>query len=185
MMGQQLSGTSGLAAIGYDWETEQKRLADEARKQQKLQARGQEEAEQAGFAQQIARGQSPGAPPPGGAPGGDPAAAGGGGGEMSGPEAAQQGGMPVTKYIESMGQNAMITPSDIESAAEMLSQELLGLPEGIKDSQLRELKLANPVLHSMVKEKMQDIREAAKLQGGAAVMQQQGMGGAGGVPPVQ
>jgi hypothetical protein len=185
MMGQQLSGTSGLAAIGYDWETEQQRLADEARKQQELQARGQEEAEQAGFAQQIAKGQLPGAPPPGG----DPAAAGGGGpaaagGDpaQSGPGMAQAGGMPVDQYIQGMGENAMVTPSDLQSAGDMLAQELLGLPEGVKDSQLRQLKKFNPTLHSIVKEKMNDIRNSAKMQGGAQVMQQQ-FGSGGGAPP--
>ena len=192
MMGQQLSGTSGLAAIGYDWETEQQRLADEARKQQEMQARQQEEAEQAGFAQQISKGIDPntgqpaGAPPAGGAGGaaggGDPAAA-GGGGQMAGPEAAQAGGMPVTEYIQSMGDNAMVTPNDLQSAADMLAQELLGLPEGVKDSQLRELKQANPTLHAIVKEKMGDMRSQAKQVGGAQVMQQQ-FGGGGGAPPM-
>lgn len=185
MMGQQLSGTSGLAAIGYDWETEQKRLADEARKQQELQARQQEEAEQEGVAMQISKGIDPATGQPmgaagaaGGAPaaGGDPAAAGGG---MTGPEAAQAGGMPVNDYIQSMGQNAMVTPEDLQSAAEMLAQELLGLPEGVKDSQLRELKKHNPTLHALVKEKMDEVRRSMRMQGGAMMMQQSGMGGGG------
>lgn len=177
MMGQQLSGTSGLAAIGYDWETEQQRLADEARKQQEMMARQQEEAEQAGFAQQIAKGIDPATGQPAGAPpaGGDPAAA---GGAMTGPEAAQAGGMPVSNYIQSMGQNAMVTPEDLQSAAEMLAQELLGLPEGVKDSQLRELKKHNPTLHALVKEKMNDMRSSLRMQGGAMLMQQ-----GGGAPP--
>lgn len=176
MMGQQLSGTTGLAALGYNWEAEQQRLADEARKQQELAARSAEEAEQAGFAQQVAKGQAGGAPA-GGAP------AEGAGGEMSGTEAAQAGGMPVTTYLQSMGDNASVTPNDLEATAESLAQELLGLPEGIKDSQLRELKSAHSVLHSIVKQKMQEMRDAAKQQGGAMLMAQQGMGG--GQPPAQ
>lgn len=187
MMGQQLSGTSGLSAIGYDWETEQKRLADEARKQQEMAARQAEEAEQAGLAQQIAKGQPAGAAP---APGGDPAAAGGaapaaGGGDpaaQGGPGMAAQGGMPVTEYIQGLGPNAMVTPNDLQQAAEMLATELLGLPEGVKDSQLRELKASNPTLHSIVKEKMNDMRSQAKSVGGAQVMQQQFGGGQGGAP---
>ena len=185
MMGQQLSGTSGLAAIGYDWKTEQKRLADEAREQQELAARQAEEAEQAGFAQQIAKGQNPAAQ--GGDPnaqGGDPAAQGGDpAAAQGGPEMAQAGGMPVTDYINSLGPNAMVTPNDLQGAAESLAQELLGLPEGVKDSQLHELKASNPTLHSLVKDKMQETRDAAKTQGGAMLMQQQGMGG--GQPPAQ
>lgn len=188
MMGQQLSGTSGLAAIGYDWETEQQRLADEARKQQEMMARQQEEAEQAGFAQQIAKGIDPATGQPAGAPQGQPGApveqgagmAGGAapaeGGGMTGPEAAQAGGMPVSNYIQSMGQNAMVTPEDLQSAAEMLAQELLGLPEGVKDSQLRELKKHNPTLHALVKEKMGDMRNSMRMQGGAMLMQQGGGG---------
>ena len=59
----------------------------------------------------------------------------------------------------------------------MLAQELLGLPEGQKDSQLRELKQANPTLHAIVREKMDDMRQQARQQGGDMLMQQQGMGG--------
>jgi hypothetical protein len=71
----------------------------------------------------------------------------------------------------------MTTPQELQSAAEMLAQELLGLPEGIKDSQLRELKQYNPTLHAIVKEKMDDMRSQMRQQGGAMLMQQQGMGG--------
>lgn len=173
MMGQQLSGTSGLAAIGYNWETEQKRIADEARKQQELQARQQEEMEQAGFAQQIAKGMNPAAPQQGAAPqgGGQPA----GQAAAADPNAAA-GGMPtspVTNYIQSMGPNAMVTPNDLQAAAEQLANELLGLPEGVKDSELRKLKQFNPTLHSITRAKMDDIRSQMRTQGGAMLQQQQ------------
>lgn len=182
MMGQQLSGTSGLAAIGYDWETEQKRIADEARKQQEMQARQQEEMEQAGFAQQIAKGVNPMAPPPGGDPN---AAAGGAGGAPAGgapaggdPAAAGMGTpAPVSNYIQSMGPNAMVTPNDLQSAAEQLANELLGLPEGVKDSELRKLKQFNPTLHSITRAKMDEIRSQMRTQGGAMLQQQQFGGG--------
>jgi hypothetical protein len=184
MMGQQLSGTSGLAAIGYDWETEQKRIADEARKQQEMQARQQEEMEQAGFAQQIAKGVNPMAPPAGG----DPNAAAGGaaaggapaGGAPAGgdPAAAGMGTpAPVSNYIQSMGPNAMVTPNDLQSAAEQLANELLGLPEGVKDSELRKLKQFNPTLHSITRAKMDEIRSQMRTQGGAMLQQQQFGGG--------
>ena len=71
----------------------------------------------------------------------------------------------------------MTTPQDLQSAAEMLAQELLGLPEGTKDSQLRELKNSNPTLHAIVKEKMGDMRQQARQMGGDQVLAQQGMGG--------
>ena len=184
MMGQQVSGQTGLDSVGLNWKSEQRKIADEARIQQEMMARQQEEAEQAGMAQQVSQGIDPATgAPPGQAPAGDPAAAGGGappaggGGAMTGPEAAQGGGMPVSQYIQSMGPNAMTTPQDLQSAGEMLAQELLGLPEGQKDSQLRELKQANPTLHAIVREKMDDMRQQARQQGGDMLMQQQGMGG--------
>lgn len=174
MMGQQLSGTSGLAAIGYDWETEQRRIADEAKKQQELQARQQEEMEQAGFAAEIAKGMNPAMPQ-----GGDPAAsgqppAGGAAGNPAGPDAQSAmgaGGTPVTSYIQSMGPDVPVTPNDLQAAAEQLANELLGLPEGQKDSELRKLKQFNPTLHAIVRQKMDEIRSNARMQGGAMLMQ--------------
>ena len=184
MMGQQLSGKSGLDAVGYDWKTEQQRIADEARIQQEMMARQQEEAEQAGMAAQVSAGINPNAPQDPAAAGGDPAAAGGApaGGDPAagGAAAAQVGGMPVSEYIKTMGPNAMTTPNDLQNAAEMLAQELLALPEGIKDSELRTLKQHNPTLHAIVREKMDDMRNQMKQMGqaqGIAQMQQQGGGG--------
>lgn len=181
MMGQQLSGTSGLAAIGYNWETEQKRIADEAKKQQELQARQQEEMEQAGFAAEIAKGMNPAA---GGGAGGatmDPAMAGGAeggaGGNPAGPDAQSAmgaGNTPVSNYIQTMGPNVPVTPNDLQGAAEQLANELLGLPEGQKDSELRKLKQFNPTLHAIVRQKMDEIRSNARMQGGAMLMQQGG-----------
>ena len=67
------------------------------------------------------------------------------------------------------------------AAAESLAQELLGLPESVKDSELRKLKQANPTLHSLVRTKMDEMRQSAQTQGGAMMMQQQ-FGGGGGPP---
>jgi hypothetical protein len=177
MMGQQLSGTSGLAAIGYDWETEQKRIADEARKQQETQARMQEEMEQAGFAAEIAKGMNPAMQQQqgGGAPM-DPAAA---GGNPMGPDAQSAmgaGGSPVQEYIQTMGPDVPVTPNDLQAAASQLAQQLLGIPEGQKDSELRKLKQFNPTLHALTRQSMDDIRSQARMQGGAMLLQ-------GGGPP--
>ena len=193
MMGQQVSGTTGLKAIGYDWESEQKLLSEEAQRQQELQARAQEEMEQAGFAAELAKGQG-GAPPPGGgqqaamgAPGsmaGAVAAGGQGGGNPPGADAqsAMGAGMtPVSEYVGTMGPNTPVTPNDLQAAAQALAQQLLGLPEGQKDSQLRELKQFNPTLHALVRETMDDIRRSARMQGGAMLMGQGGGGAAGGM----
>ena len=186
MMGQQVSGTTGLKAIGYDWDSEQKLLSEEAQKQQELQARAQEEMEQAGFAAELAKGQQGGAMPPGGqqaamgAPGsmaGAVAGGQGGGENPAGPDAqsAMGAGMtPVSEYVGTMGPNTPVTPNDLQAAADALAQQLLGLPEGQKDSQLRELKQFNPTLHALVREKMDDIRRDARMQGGAMLMGQSG-----------
>lgn len=179
MMGQQISGTSGLKSVGLNWKTEQKNLSEEALTQQRMQAEQQEQAEQSGFAQQIAKGQNPA--------GGDQAAQGGAPAPSGAPaqgtaQQAAAGGMPVSDYIAQMDPNAMVTPNDLQATAEALSQELLGLPEGVKDSQLRELKQANPTLHSLVRSKMDDTRNALKQQGGAQLQAQQ-FGGGQAAPP--
>jgi hypothetical protein len=182
MMAQQLSGQSGLSAVGFDWETEQKRLSDEARKQQELQARMQEEMEQAGFAAEVAKGMNP-ATQQGGQPGaqmqGGAAAGGQQGGNPVGPDAQSAmgaGQTPVTSYVQSMGPNTAVTPNDLEAAAEQLAQELLGLPESVKDSELRKLKQFNPILHSRVRAKMDEQRQQLKNQGGAMLQQQMSQG---------
>jgi len=192
MMGQQVSGTTGLKAIGYDWESEQKLLSEEAQKQQELQARAQEEMEQAGFAAEIAKGQQGGAPPPGGqgaamGEAGSMAGAAQGGGNPEGADAQSAmgaGGTPVSEYIQTMGPNTPVTPNDLQAAADALAQQLLGLPEGQKDSELRKLKQFNPTLHALVRERMDDIRRDARMQGGAMLMGQSGMGGGAGAPPM-
>jgi len=190
MMSQQLSGTSALSALGYDWIQEQKQMAEESRTQSEIQSRTQEEMEQAGFAQQIAKGQPPaqgggsagagGGPPPGGAGGG------GGGGAPGGaaPDAAtaMQGSMagPVTQYMQQLSPNVPQTPQDMMAAADTIAQGLLGRPEGEKDIELRKLKQGNQVLHSLVTARMDQIRRDTKSQAGNQAMAQMQQGGGGG-----
>ena len=133
-------------------------LSEEAQKQQELQARAQEEMEQAGFAAEIAKGQQGGAPPPGGqgaamGEAGSMAGAAQGGGNPAGADAQSAmgaGGTPVSEYIQTMGPNTPVTPNDLQAAADALAQQLLGLPEGQKDSELRKLKQFNPTLLSLI-----------------------------------
>lgn len=172
MMSQQLSGTTVLRDFGYKWKQEQKQIAEEATYQAELQARQQEEMQQAGFAQAMAKGQDPnaqaGAAAGGAAPAGDPAAAG-----------AMPPAGPVSQYLGAMSPSTPQTPEDMLGVAESLATELLGQPEGVKDSELRKLKSANQVLHSLVKTKMTEMREGAKSQAGNAAvgqMQQQAAG---------
>jgi hypothetical protein len=176
MMSQQLSGTTVLRDMGYDWRQEQKQLGEEARFQSEIQARMQEEMQQQGFAQQIAKGQA-GDPnqPQGGAP---PQ---GGGAPQGGqdPNAMAQQQSPVTQYVQSMGQNTQQTPQDMMAAADSLADQMLGQPESVKDSDLRKLKQANPTMHALVKERMAQKRRDTKTQAANSAA----MGQAGGAQP--
>lgn len=170
MMSQQLSGTTVMGDLGYNWKKEQNAIADESQYQSELQTRTQEEMEQSGFAQQIAKGQ---------AAGGDPAQAqGGGGGGGAAPAGGQPGmGMPgtqtpVTQYLAQTGQNTPQTPMDMMAVADSIAQELLGLPESAKNSELRKLKTYNQALHSLVKSRMDEQRNATRSQAGNAAMAQ-------------
>jgi hypothetical protein len=79
-----------------------------------------------------------------------------------------------------MGPNAAITPNDLQSTAEQLAQELLGIPESIKDSELRKLKQNNATLHSITRTKLDEARQKMRAQGGAMLQQQLQQGGGGG-----
>ncbi len=185
MMGQQLSGTTAFKAMGLDWKGEQKQMGEEAQTQAEIQSRVQEEMEQAGFAQDMAKGNvvpgAGGAPQqtgPGGAPPGG--GGGGGGGSQAAPGAPMAG--PVSQWLAQMGPNTPVQPQEQVAAADSLAQQLLGLPESVKDSELRMLKQKNEVMHSIVKSRMDSLRNNAKNQGGAQVMAQQ-FGQGGGAPP--
>jgi hypothetical protein len=94
---------------------------------------------------------------------------------------------PVTAYLSQMSPNTPQTPEDMMTVADSLAQELLGLPESVKNSELRKLKQYNQALHSMVKARMEAQREQTKAQAGNAAvgqMQQQAQGGGGGAPPM-
>jgi hypothetical protein len=177
MTSQMISGHTGLQSLSVDWKSEQKRIAEEALEQQRIQARLQEEAEQAGFAQQLAQG-TLGGPGQQAQGGGDPNAQGGpgGGGDPSaqGAMAGMPGSyLPVTEYLKQMNPNAEVSLQELGQAAEQLSSELMGLPEGIKDSELRKLSQGNEALHGLVKKKMEQRRNQTRMQAGAAAQQQQ------------
>ena len=183
MMSQQLSGSTVLRDMGYDWRQEQKQISEESRFQSETQSRMQEEMEQQGFAQQIAKGQT-GDPAQGGAPPGGGGAPPQGGGAPPGGDPSQGGQPqgPVTQYLAATGPNVQQTPQDMMAAADSIAQQLLGIPEGVKDSELRKLKQANPTMHALVKERMTQMRRETKTNAAnGAAMAQQG----GGAPPPQ
>jgi hypothetical protein len=84
---------------------------------------------------------------------------------------------PVSAYLASMSPNTPQSPEDMMQVADALAQELLGLPESVKDSELRKLKSYNEALHSMVKARMDQIRRDTKKQVGNAAAMQGGQGG--------
>lgn len=169
MMGQTISQTSGLKAMGMDWKDEQRIIAEESRYQAQLQAEVQEEMEQSAFGQQIAKGQM-GPPGAGGAGGAGGAPAGGGGGAPVGAGGAPAG--PVTGMTQNS--NTPVTPQDLLEQAGALAQQLIVLPESQKDSELRALKQKNEVLHSLVRAKMDQMRNQARTAGAAQMLGQQG-----------
>lgn len=176
MMGQQLSGTTVLAELGYNWKKEQRNLVEEARFQNELQNRLQEEMAQAGFAQQLAKGQ---------AAGGDPAAEGGGAAPAQAPPAggAAPAQGPVTAYLSQMSPNVPQTPQDMLAVADSLAQELLGLPDVIKNSELRRLKQYNQALHGMVRARLEQIRRDTRAAAGNAALAQLQASRMGAAPP--
>ena len=164
MMSKLMSGTSMFRSIGHDYKKEQKLIAEEDRFQAELQTRNQEEMDQAGFAQQMAKGQPAqgGAPAPGGAAGGAPAggAAPGAEGQPMDPYASG----PVSQYLAASGNTSQVTLDQIIPVADSLAASLLGLPESVKDSELRKLSKSNPALHALVKSKMAKNREQSRQQ---------------------
>lgn len=171
MMGQAISQTTGLRAMGLDWDNEQRQIAEESRRQAQIQAEIQEEMEQAAFGEQIAKGQQgqPGGQP-GALPGGVPADA--AGGQVDPASGQPVGASPVTGLIQ--GGNVPQSMDDMLSTAESLATEMLSLPESQKDSELRLLKQKHEALHSLVRAKMDEMRNRARTAGASMLLGQQG-----------
>lgn len=166
MMSGHLSETTGLEVVGRDFKTEKKRLIQEVRHVEELEARRQEEAEQQGAAAQIIRGITPAMEQAEaeGQPGGLPGAQG-----ASSSSGLQQHGGDIQHIVKSLeaGSKSM---DDISAAAEQIANILLQMPDAIKDSELRRLKTQHEVLHSVTRQKMDQIRSQARLEGGEMLM---------------
>jgi hypothetical protein len=195
MQGAAISKTTGLASVGLDYEEETKRMLEEERIYADEQRRMQEEMQQADQMQAMSQPASMlagvgdtgsgatgmpqgGAPPAGGMPpGGAPAPAGG--------APAMPGTQPsaVDQFITQRqnSPNVPRTPEELQAQAQLIANQLLSMPEALKDSELIKLKRADNMMHSLVTSIMDDIRQQARTQGGAMVMQQQY--GQGGAPP--
>lgn len=178
MQGQMVSKTTGLKSVGLDYEEETKRMLEEERIYAEEQERMQKEMEQAQQMKDLSQssdmmmnmGQAgagaTGQPPaPGGAPA--PAAA----GAPVGP------GQPtaVDQFLmqRQNAPNIPRTPEDMQQQAQLIANQILSLPEPQKDSELIKLKRGDSTMHALVSSIIDDIRQQARTQGGAMVMQQQ------------
>lgn len=180
-MSQKVSDETAFTQFGLKPRYERRKILEEQRDLQELQADIQEEMEQASFGaqlgavgqpqQQMMQGQQPGAPA-GAAPGAAPA-----GGQ---PQPGTAPGMPPMGGMVGPPPVGQMSIQDMESWADAKAQELLTLPEPMKDSQLQQLSKQDRNLHLMVKDKMDQMRQQFRLAGGALLM-----GQTGGQPPPQ
>lgn len=157
-MGQQLSGTTALGAMGYDWREEMRRIGEETGYQQRLQAELQKDMETEAFGEAVAMGGAGQAAPAG---------------QAGAAPAGMAPQSPVSSFLASQGPNSAISLSELEALAESLAQQLLGLPESQKLSEMRALKEKHQTLHSLVKAKLEQIRNQARTSGASMLLGQQ------------
>lgn len=182
MQGQMISKTTGLKSVGIDYEEETKRMLDEERIYAEEQTRLQEEMAQAQQMEDLAQsgdmmagmgqpGASATGMPPQQMPGGAAPP------PQAGPPGMPGPGQPtaVDQFImqRQNTQNIPRTPEDLQQQAQLIAQQLLSLPESLKDSELIKLKRSDQTMHALVTSIIDDIRQQARSQGGAMLMEQQ------------
>ena len=180
MQGQMISKTTGLKSVGIDYEEETKRMLDEERIYADEQARLQEEMEQSQQMEDLAQSgdMMAGMGQPGAGATGMPQQ------QMGPPQPAQAmpGAMPgpgqptaVDQFIMQRQNSQSIprTPEDLQQQAQLIAHQLLSLPEAVKDSELIKLKRSDQTMHALVTSIIDDIRQQARSQGGAMLMEQQ------------
>lgn len=64
------------------------------------------------------------------------------------------------------------TPQDMMSQAEQIALQMLGQPYETRKSELLNLKKSDATLHALTIQKMEEIRQKAKSQGGFQALQQ-------------
>jgi hypothetical protein len=179
MQGQMVSKTTGLKSVGLDYEEETKRMLEEERIYADEQARMQTEMEQAQQMKDLSQSgemtQNMGQAGAGAT--GQPPAAGGGAPVPAAGGAPMGPGQPtaVDQFLmqRQNAPNIPRTPEDMQQQAQLIANQLLSLPEPQKDSELIKLKRGDATMHALVSSIIDDIRQQARTQGGAMVMQQQ------------
>lgn len=171
MQGQQISKSTGLKSVGIDYEEEVKRMLEEERIYAEEQQRMQKEMEQSQQMEDLAQSgdMSMGMGQAGAGATGMPAQA---------PPGAPAGpGQPtaVDQFLMQRQNSPNIprTPEDMQQQAQLIANQLLSLPEAIKDSELIKLKRGDTTMHALVTSIIDDIRQQARTQGGAMLMAQQ------------
>lgn len=179
MQGQQISKTTGLKSVGVDYQEEVKQMLEEEKIYAEEQQRMQEEMEQAQQMQDLAQSAemmagagnagagATGMPQGGGAP----APAGPGGA----PPMPGQQPSAVDQFImqRQNSPNVPRTPEELQMQAQLIANQLLSMPESVKDSELIKLKRGDATMHALVTSMIDDIRQQARTQGGAMLMAQQ------------
>lgn len=155
MMGGQLSQTTAMQSIGADFKQEQDNIADEQEyvqeKQMELQELIQGKADMAMMAQ----------------PGQDVSGQGGGGGAPGGAAPAMGGGGV------GVGSSGQMSVQELDAKAQEIAQQIAGMPDSQKQSELINLKKQDGTLHALVSQYIDGFRQQAQTAGGAQVMAQQ------------
>lgn len=155
---QQISKQTAFAPFGINWREEIKRMFEEEKQFQEESSRFQEEQAKAQEFQQIFDAAHQSAMQPPGAMPGMPA----------GPTPAAGPVSPTTGAPAPGG----TTPADMMSQAEQVAMQMLGMPYEARKSELLKLKKSDQTLHALVIQKMDEIRNQAKQQGGFQALQQ-------------
>lgn len=175
MQGQQISKSTGLKSVGIDYEEEVKRMLEEERIYAEEQERNQEEMEQAQQMRDLSQSgdMTQGMGQAGAAATGQPQQ-----GAPAQGVPAQGGAVDHFLMQRKNSPNVPRTPEDLQQQAQLIANQILGLPEPVKDSELIKLKRGDSMMHALVSSVIEDIRQQARLQGGDMVLQQQyGSGG--------
>jgi hypothetical protein len=69
--------------------------------------------------------------------------------------------------------NQKVTPQDLQAKADAIANQMLAMPEAQRQSEMTKLKSQDPVVHSLVKQTINNIRQQAQTQGARMIMQQQ------------
>lgn len=179
MQGQQISKSTGLGSVGLDYEEEMKRMLEEEKIYAEEQARMQTEMQQSQQMQAMSQ------PPDMMAGVGDTGASATGMPQGGGAPPAAPGmpPSPVDQFLlqRQNSPNVPRTPEEMQQQAQLIANQLLSMPESVKDSELIKLKRTDQTMHALVTSIIDDIRQQARSQGGAMLMAQQF--GQGAAPP--